>query len=61
MQKWEYLVLYRDGSDVYAVNEKRYEKPYKMIHPYLEQLGKEGWELVSVDKGTLYFKRPIEE
>lgn len=32
----------------------------KEVISYLDKFGNEGWELVSVDDGTLYFKRPLD-
>lgn len=44
--KWEYL---REIAD----------ENYLTL-PYLNELGANGWELVSVDNGIAYFKRAIE-
>lgn len=43
--KWEYLKEIADEN--------------YLTLPYLNELGAKGWELVSVDDGTAYFKRPL--
>jgi hypothetical protein len=43
--KWEYTVI--PVSDAYSDSEQ-----------YFDELGCQGWELVSVDEGIAYFKRP---
>lgn len=45
MSKWEYLV------HTVRINDTCLEK-------ILESFGENGWELVSVDSGSHYFKRP---
>ncbi len=46
MTRWEYLIIYLDGST--EKNQKR-----------LNGLGEQGWEVVSVSDQTCYLKRPI--
>ena len=81
MQKWEYLQLIVGVSQPYL----RSGKPEQMasangvsimeggekfdVYNYLNNLGKEGWELVSTDANnseywngtTYYFKRPLKD
>ena len=74
MQKWEYFKLdvqYQRG-DIHNLNIEAVHingasasiPDLKSLRVYLNQLGKEGWEIVSViptGKGEGYtFKRPIE-
>jgi hypothetical protein len=73
MTKWEYcaveVVLYHDGSEPDTVRELLFiRKPGAARTSItnalgsvglLNQLGKEGWELVDVESGTFYLKRPI--
>lgn len=50
--KWEYSVLnIKEMYEMFSGNS------YKAM---LDANGLEGWELVSVDSGIAYFKRPIE-
>ena len=66
--RWEYMeVVFRDygGYRPRYVNgeEQSGWKKEAVIHEYLNQLGKEGWELVGVgsrhnDEMPTYFKRP---
>jgi hypothetical protein len=62
MQKWEYMTV------GYFVNNN-YQFVIKMINDqavkeeierftYYNELGKQGWELVTVSAGAAYFKRP---
>lgn len=46
MQKWEYL--FRDTE----------EMTVDAMQIFLNEMGQEGWELVSVDDEFCYFKRP---
>ena len=46
MQKWEYTVLAFTGTAV-------------VVQDKLNQLGTEGWELVSASDGRYHLKRPI--
>lgn len=48
--KWEYKAA--------RVKEDRWDV---IEIPLLDRLGREGWELVSVDNGIAYFKRPHPE
>jgi hypothetical protein len=45
--KWEYLVRHP------GVLGKRPQE-------ILDEMGEQGWELVTVDQDSLYFKRPIQ-
>jgi hypothetical protein len=47
MQNWEYISV--------VINSYG-EKKIEMINEY----GKEGWELISIQDSCFYFKRPIE-
>lgn len=47
--KWEYKFLHVAG--------RVGQIPYN--GPYIQELGQDGWELISVDNGVAYFKRPI--
>jgi hypothetical protein len=63
MQRWEYLyvvyVLGRgDALRVYRVQD-RMIRDGPLVHDYVDQLGQEGWELVGIDQGTLWFKRRL--
>ena len=64
MQKWEYLevqVVRDKVSYVQAVNGQQisYEKREE-FYAYVHELGRQGWELVTVKDAWFYFKRPIE-
>jgi len=50
--KWEYSVLNLEEM------QKQFHDSFKSM---LDVNGVEGWELVSVDNGIAYFKRPIVE
>lgn len=50
MAKWEYKSL---DMNSFVSRHRAME--------YLEKVGQEKWELVSVDNGIAYFKRPINE
>jgi hypothetical protein len=70
MQKWKYLTLVHVAD---MKNNKAYwfgnEEDTRSAQEILEQLGEEGWELVSVTSVSMrgntqglnyYFKRPVE-
>jgi hypothetical protein len=65
MQKWEYLVIVLEGSNVrfdpriYSINGELVKED-KLFHPSLNELGKEGWEMTGIRGDVYYFKRPIE-
>jgi len=61
MQKWEYLYFWFYG-DKYRINrEKEIKyKPNESFHTVVGVLGKEGWELVAVDRAAWIFKRSLE-
>jgi hypothetical protein len=46
---WEYMVSYNGAH------------PDKPVHIWINQLGIEGWELVTIDQGNFYFKRPMQQ
>ena len=56
MQKWEYLILNTDGPRVTHVQNRALPHPLPFVWDLLNQLGDEGWELVSAnpEKGLLY-------
>jgi hypothetical protein len=60
MQRWEYIVLgvaWGDYRQVHTVNNRELgDRPN--VYDYILRLGDEGWELVGVGQGQLYFKRP---
>ena len=69
MQKWEYRWI--NTSSVYIDGKKIAEKPFidgKTLFEYINYLGSQGWELVSVIPGKkktkrfsgYWFKRPVE-
>lgn len=67
MQKWEYLRFqfmgnYYDVNGVEFRVEETGNRP-KLLVELLNQLGKDGWELIStdVDSEGYLFKRPVEE
>lgn len=47
--KWEYAVTWDFDWD--TKNDEIFDE--------LQRLGQEGWELITVDKGVAYFKRPL--
>ena len=65
MQKWEYFdfsTLLFEQVEVVAI-QSRLLNPgeRKDYYVYLENLGKDGWELVAVQENHFYFKRPLAE
>ncbi len=48
LQKWDYRV-----ERVAYYNEQ--------AEPELQRLGEEGWELVAIDEGYAFLKRPLQE
>ena len=72
MHAWEhcavYVTLFSEGSDPGEPQELlQIRRPYQhktpIAHPYgaiglLNQLGNDGWELVDVEGGVFYLKRP---
>ncbi len=77
MQLWEYCLVTQVPSGPLVVNvmyytpqgarqetfrAKGYEEGTNILWPGLiAGLGRDGWELVTVDAGALYFKRPLVE
>ena len=73
MNKWEYcgvhvVAEYREGSGGPTRELLEIKLPgadrASASHPFgsiglLNQLGSEGWELVDVESGTFYLKRPL--
>lgn len=54
--KWEYQEM--SLRAIYDLGDKS-TIPYR-TNDGLNKLGREGWELVSVDNGMAYFKRPVD-
>jgi len=50
--QWEYKI-------VYAKTKETMKKQVKQDQPVLNELGKQGWELVTVQYSNYYFKRKI--
>jgi hypothetical protein len=73
MQKWEYLQVVwtnsQDGSISIISNGQPIvaRENILYLYQYLNRLGQEGWELVSISQimngvqGYHYFKRPVQE
>ena len=65
MQKWEHLeiAVVRDRDTlIKAVNGQQIpEQNRQEFYAYMTELGRQGWELVTVKDAWFYFKRPIEE
>ena len=64
MQKWEYMDVYISGNHrfdpmVRTVNGKQL-KENVTLRDYLQKLGEDGWELVSIREEVYYLKRPKE-
>ena len=63
MQKWEYLQLiwhYEQGERRHAVNGQfKHDWNGRALHTTLNELGKEGWELVGISEHEAVFKRPV--
>ena len=66
MTKWEYKSIRASIDDDYRVskvNQKEITEwkkgPRPPLTEYFNQLGLEGWELVGVEYGVYWFKRPI--
>jgi hypothetical protein len=62
MQKWEYLEVEMAYNRVLAINgdEVKDWQEGTRIHAYLNELGDQGWELITVDENRYLFKRPKE-
>lgn len=56
MQKWEYLDLPVEDRKCDGSCLPGYDDNGQLI---LNSIGQDGWELVSVDDGVAYFKRPL--
>lgn len=75
MLRWEYCVVSHvpsgpvivtvayytlEGARVVQHRAKSYDDSTATLWPgVIASLGREGWELVAVDAGALYFKRPL--
>jgi hypothetical protein len=69
--KWEYRVAIAprppaiqfggatNAPSFDAVLQERAQKRRETEQSFLDDLGKDGWVLISVNDGTFYFKRPI--
>ena len=58
MKEYEYKVITIATS--MTMTTKQYEKTAQEFEAKLNELGVEGWELVSRMDGFFFFKRPIE-
>jgi hypothetical protein len=74
MQSWEYLEYANDRSRLHIPGDRyrqpyflngapqiwdgTYDELDQQHHELLARLGDEGWELVAVQGGSYYFKRP---
>jgi hypothetical protein len=65
VQQWEYLVVtFASGMGtvptLHKLNgeEQRNWQNGEKMSDCLKRLGNEGWDLLTVDAGVLYFKRP---
>ncbi len=47
MQKWEYTSIFWDGPKIYVGGELVANQKNANILPYIQQLGNEGWEMVT--------------
>lgn len=73
MSKWEYTeiifeyigsplcAVVRDGRDLGVSSGVKKKKIYPKFRNYINQLGKEGWELVTVIHNRAYLKRETTE
>jgi hypothetical protein len=73
MNKWEYKVVdlmedrftFLDGYDCDCRTREEFSsaehRHHKIISKTIDELGAEGWELVSVHNGDAYFKRAMPE
>jgi ABC-type sugar transport system substrate-binding protein len=54
--KWEYKIAFAPNgtANTYPTQENR-----DVQQTLLNDLGKDGWVLISADNGTFYFKRPV--
>lgn len=55
MKKWEYKVMSVAMNVI--LTTKQYEKAAEELEAQLNELGKEGWELVQRMDGFFFFKR----
>ncbi len=75
MQRWEYCLLAQvpsgplvitityytpEGAKVVQRRTKSYDEGMNILWPQvIAELGRDGWELVTVDMGAWHFKRPL--
>jgi hypothetical protein len=65
MNRWEYLTLEFSksyGVTAYVLNGEKFSKFHNLeLHVALNELGKQGWEVVSINGDGNYFafKRPL--
>ena len=66
MQQWEYREMFADFRKVVQVNHQPTKKPEPTILDYLNQAGREGWEVIAVtsfgaggEYKTYILKRPL--
>lgn len=69
MQKWEYLIVFTNGTQVFNVQGTPLPHPLPKCWDFLNQRGDEGWELIGTNligakmsgvhpaEGMLYLKR----
>jgi hypothetical protein len=49
-----------DGAKAVQHRAKSYDEGYNVLWPQvIANLGRDGWELVTVDAGAWHFKRPV--
>ena len=47
MQKWEYTSIYWSGSKIYIGSDMVVDNKNAIPLPYMQQLGEQGWEMVT--------------
>jgi len=53
VERFEYLIVRAGGDKVLLVSDKRDVSSKPEVHDYLNSLGREGWELVSVTESEV--------
>ncbi len=56
--KWEYRIELSQISSS-SLSEQSFKDVHRITSSMFRKLGTDGWELVSVDNGIAYFKRPL--